>query len=345
MNIPDTHPLQPFWQIAVAPIQGKALEMALTLGLFDRLETPTSLQILAGQFNLNPDNTQVWLDLLWSMALLKRETTSGQDNQPYYQTSWLSQRYFTEKSEQNCSQAWRFRYQTFAQFSMQMNQQIQSSQPQARLATLSDQARQWADAAQVQIAQEQQAVTAPLVPQLLSQLTGLPAGLRFLDLGGGPGFVAMAIARLFPGSSGTVFDLPESVAVASRNIAQAGLSKRLHTLGGNLEHDEIGQNYDLIWCSSVLHFMSAPDQALQKIVNALKPGGMLVCAHAEKSNQEEVAAKVLPYYLPMMMRGKYVPEPGEIKTALSHIGLTDLSSLQVEGFPMAPIQVHYGRKE
>ena len=67
---------------------------------------------------------------------------------------------------------------------------------------------------------------------------------------------------------GCVFDWPETVAVAAANIAHAQLSHRLEILGGD---------YDLIWCSSVLHFVPDMTAALRKIHAALTPGGVFVC--------------------------------------------------------------------
>jgi hypothetical protein len=71
--------------------------------------------------------------------------------------------------------------------------------------------------------------------------------------------VAIALAQAHAGVHGCVFDWPETVAVAAANIAHAQLSDRLETLGGDLDSDDIGGDYDLVWCSSVLHFV--PDMA------------------------------------------------------------------------------------
>jgi 2-polyprenyl-3-methyl-5-hydroxy-6-metoxy-1,4-benzoquinol methylase len=69
--------------------------------------------------------------------------------------------------------------------------------------------------------------------------------------------------------------------VAAANIAHAQLSNRLETLGGDLDSDDIGGDYDLVWCSSVLHFVPDMAAALRKIRAALKPGGVFVCVQAE----------------------------------------------------------------
>ena len=80
---------------------------------------------------------------------------------------------------------------------------------------------------------------------------------------------------------GVVFELPEAADVAAQHIAEAGLASRLEARGGDLARDDIGTGYDLIWCSSVLHFVPELSACLAKLHAALKPGGELICVHAE----------------------------------------------------------------
>ena len=43
--------------------------------------------------------------------------------------------------------------------------------------------------------------------------------------------------------------------VAGQLAADAGLQERIAILGGDLSQDTFGEGYDVIWCSSVLHFV------------------------------------------------------------------------------------------
>ncbi|QLF91702.1 methyltransferase [Pseudomonas sp. ABC1] len=332
------HPLRPYWNLAAAPIQAKALELALSLGLFECLSVPQDVGSLASTLRIDHANAQVLLDLLWSMGLLER--LAGQPL-THYQNSRLAKRFFTQDSPESCAQAWSYRAGLLRRFSEQIGDYVKAGTPATPLAEMASTAANWAQAAQVQIGQEQRVIS---VPALLERLDGIPAPERFLDLGGGPGFLAIALAERYPKSRGVVFELPDTAAVARQNIAQAGLEQRLESIAGNLDTDAIGEGYDLICCSSVFHFIDSPLDALRKVHAALRPGGLLVCVHAEIPEDAPGASHVLPFYLPMLLRGKYVPRQGEMASALRTCGFEDIHSTQSASFPLAPVWVHRGSR-
>jgi predicted O-methyltransferase YrrM len=113
----------------------------------------------------------------------------------------------------------------------------------------------------------------PVVAQL--DLTG---ARRVMDLGGGSGAYAIAMARQAPGLEITVFDVPTVVPLTQGYIAEAGLAGKIKTQAGDMANDELGAGYDLIWVSAICH-MWGPDENLalfQRIHRALAPGGRLV---------------------------------------------------------------------
>jgi SAM-dependent methyltransferase len=114
---------------------------------------------------------------------------------------------------------------------------------------------------------------APLVAHL--DLTGVR---RVMDLGGGSGAYAIAMARKSPDLAITVFDLPTVVPLTEGYIAEAGLSGKIKTQAGDMAKDELGADYDLIWVSAICH-MWGPDENLdlfRRIHRALAPGGRLI---------------------------------------------------------------------
>lgn len=340
MNFHAAHDLQPFWTLAAAPIQTRALEQALTLGLFERLREPASAAALAAQLQLDAAATSVWLDLLWSMELLSRHSALDAPATPRYTASPLALRHFTSGSAQNCAQAWLYRAQFMERFANQWETLLrQGFDPQGAAAPQGS----WAQAARVQIGQEQRVVTVPAVRGLIDTLA-LPATGRLLDLGGGPGHVGIALAQRLPRWQGVLCDQPETAGVAQENILAAGLSGRLQALGCDLETDSIGSGYDLIWCSAVLHFMRDPQALVHQACAALSPGGRLLLAHAEQVDDPELAARVLPFYGTLAVRGNHLPRPGGIARMMAQAGLVDIQSLGRIDFPMAPVWVHAGRR-
>jgi SAM-dependent methyltransferase len=101
---------------------------------------------------------------------------------------------------------------------------------------------------------------------------------RMLDVGGGSGVYAMAFAQAKAGLSAVVLDLPQVIALTQRYIRAEGLEERVTTRGGDYLVGDLGEGYDLVFLSAILHSNSpAENQALiRKAAAALNPGGQLV---------------------------------------------------------------------
>lgn|SRR5208283_2952236 len=97
---------------------------------------------------------------------------------------------------------------------------------------------------------------------------------KALDLGGGPGTYAMAMAK--KGIAVTLFDSPETIAIAKNSIGKSG--KELHFIGGDFLSDELGQGYDLVLISQILHAYSERENIhlLEKSKEALQAGGRII---------------------------------------------------------------------
>ena len=341
-----SHALQPYWDLAVAPVQADGLAAALELGIFEVLATPHTPAQLAEALSLHAAHTALLLELLWSMQVLERDVAKmdidadADAGAQRYRCTASTLQYFCRDSVAYCGDAWLYRLHALRHFAMQLNTLVREGGKAAPYNTANG--VNWAAAAQQQIGQEQRAVTmraALSVMQRIAPFAARDTPLRLLDLGGGPGWVAIALAQAHAGLRGCVFDWPETVAVAAANIAHAQLSERLETLGGDLENDDIGSDYDLIWCSSVLHFVPDVPAALRKMHAALKPGGVLVCVQAEIAPTPGEAARVLPYYLPMRMLGRAVTRQGELAQLLRDAGWRQVEQYSASDFPMAPVQV------
>lgn len=105
-------------------------------------------------------------------------------------------------------------------------------------------------------------------------LPNFPAMRKMIDLGGGHGLYAIALACKNPDLSAIIFDLPGVVTLAEQYIERYNLTSRVQTMGGNFFVDPIGRDYDLILSSSNPSGKS-PDM-VEKIADALKPGGYFV---------------------------------------------------------------------
>ena len=124
----------------------------------------------------------------------------------------------------------------------------------------------------------------PLVEQAWSR-AGLRSGQRALDVGAGPGFVALDLAR-WVGPSGRVLALERSPAyVASgQAMAQAAGLSQLELRQQDLltdpwptgPADQPGAGFELIWCRWVAMFLPQLEPWLVGLQRAIAPEGQLL---------------------------------------------------------------------
>ncbi|MEY3544127.1 MAG: hypothetical protein RLZZ247_284 [Cyanobacteriota bacterium] len=110
------------------------------------------------------------------------------------------------------------------------------------------------------------------------QRAGLNAGMRVLDVGAGPGFAAMDLARTV-GPTGRVLglDLSEAYVAAGQAMARSAqlpwLELRRHDL---LRDPWPAEGFDLAWCRWVAMFLPELDPLLTGLEQSLHLGGQLV---------------------------------------------------------------------
>jgi len=121
---------------------------------------------------------------------------------------------------------------------------------------------------------------------LLAQVP-LVAGQRVLDVATGTGIIAIAAARQV-GPAGTVVGVDFSasmLAQAQRKISDLGL-ENIELLEANVEQVNFGAaNFDAVFCSSALVYLTDIPGALEKWYGWLKPGGTVAfSAWSEQSH-------------------------------------------------------------
>ena len=349
MNTLSLHPLHDCWDLAASAVRAEALDTALALNLFDALaDQPLTGAELAQRLGLHAANTAHLLELLWTLGLLLPHTDSPPDpaNRQVperYALAPVARDYLVRNSPSFCGDAWRYRLTSLRGLAGRVRAHVEQGPHLPETAFQSATGAGWAAAARAQIGQEQRAVSAKAALQIMDGLPKARQAHRLLDLGGGPGWIAIELARRHQSLTGVVFDWPETAAVAQENITACGLTERLRAQGGNLANDALfatgEDHFDLVWCSSVLHFVPDVAALLAKVMAAMAPGGLLVCVHAELPPTASAAAQVMPFYLPMRMVGRHVLVEGGTALALTNAGFIDIHQFASGSFPMSPVQV------
>jgi S-adenosylmethionine-dependent methyltransferase len=138
-------------------------------------------------------------------------------------------------------------------------------------------------------AAERLPVRAAAVWAALDPVIGAGTPLRVLDVGGGSGNFAVPLARL--GHDVTVVDpSADALATLSRRAKNAGVTERVRGMqgDGDLLHEVLpaagnGEGFELALCHSVLEVVDDPAVTLREIAGALRPGGQVSVATANRA--------------------------------------------------------------
>lgn len=111
---------------------------------------------------------------------------------------------------------------------------------------------------------------------LLHHDTAYPAGSRVLEAGCGVGAQTVTLAASSPGAAITSVDIsPDSVAEASRRVADAGLTNVEFAVGDLFDLPYAEASFDHVFVCFVLEHLDRPVDALRGLVRLLVPGGTL----------------------------------------------------------------------
>lgn len=168
-------------------------------------------------------------------------------------------------------------------------------------------------------------VTQTFVAREIVAAYPFPRHRHLIDIGGGSGAFAEAVAQGAPGLRVTVFDLPDVASLARRRFEEAGLAPRCDAVGGSFHADDLPADGDLYSLVRVLYdHDDAPAQdLLRRLHDAMPEGATLIVAEpmARLGGHERVGA-YFAMYLAAMQSGR-CREPGEIMAMLREAGFRD----------------------
>jgi len=128
-----------------------------------------------------------------------------------------------------------------------------------------------------------------------------PNAKKFLDLGGGPGSYAIALAKRHPRLEGVVLD--QTVTIAKRLILREGLGARLKARTGNFFTADLGTSYDAVLISNVIHVFDEKENAhlLRRVRQALRPRGKVFIVEFFLDNSRTKPPKASMFSLMMYL--------------------------------------------
>ena len=324
------------YRMLIAPIKSKLLLTGIELKVFEQLSEPRSAEAVAGVLGTHPGNTRLFLD-----GLAASDLVAKQDG--LYQNTPVAQAFLVENATTFLGPILSITAQTFFAVN-DLPKLVREGPPQPSPESDMSSEQTWAQFAAA-MANGERAGIARQAPEIVSELQEFPSFKKMLDLGGGPGLVGIAIVATHPSMKGVIFDRPAIIKVAETFIKEYEMEDRMEVLGGDFNHDPIGEGYDLIWASSALSIAKDDmDSLTKKIYDALNPGGVFLVLHEGLTYERtKPDAMVLSMMSPALTGQDMRFDQGFIADSMLRVGFKSVRSRTLET-DWGPMDLDIGRK-
>lgn len=183
------------------------------------------------------------------------------------------------------------------------------------------------DAANLAAYSELMTASQPLVAVQILDAVSFEGRHCVMDVGGGEGGFASALAMRHPHLQIRVFDLPDVAARARVRFARQGLADRADSIPGDFRWEALPRGADLISVVRILHDHDDPVVAslLRAVHDALPPGGTVLIAEplAEAPGARPVGDAYFGFYLLAMGQGR-ARSAAEYRAMLEAAGFRDV---------------------
>lgn len=310
------------------------LELALKLKIFKLIEENiNTIFIISSKININEHKTKILLDSLVFMELLDV-------NQDKYFNTEFSKESFIYDSSSYCGDVFLHRKQLAENGKKMMKSIFEEKVILEDTKT----AKLWADASKNFLKQEQKNLMAPMAVDIIKNLKEFSSFNKMLDLGCSSGIIGLEITKNHPNLKTTLFDYEEVTNIAKEHIKEYNLQNKVFVLSGDIEKNDIGKNYDLIWCSNIFYFFKDKKEVIKKIYDALNPNGILVSCHVEIDTKNSLDENSFFYFLSLNLQGKNILKPMELSYIFEEVGFRSINSYTTYKTPMTPSQIHICKK-
>jgi len=236
-------------------VSSRVILTANNLKIFDNLKKASSATEIAEKLNIDPRATEIVLDALTGIGLVSKSRTGRYRNTPE------SNRYLVKGTRLYQGDIIKHASTMWENFSA-LDEVVRTGRP----------ARRGFDHESFIMGMHNLTV---LRTESLAKALGLKGIKTMLDLGGGPGTNAIAMAK--KGIQSTIFDLHETINIAKKVARREGV-KGIRFIAGDFHVDSIGSGYDLILLSQIFHAFSEEENIalLRKCKTAVNLKGKVV---------------------------------------------------------------------
>lgn len=324
-------------EIILQPIRSILLRACLDIGIFDVLSDFTSSSEVSRRLDTHPANTRHLLDGLASCDLVEKKNE-------LYRNAEISRIYLASDSPYFLGSFIHHYQRSLVDVLGDLTERVRGSK--SSFPAIAEPPQDEFEGYVESLASSARGGTAKIAVRIVSHQPEFPNMRRMLDIGGGPGIIAMAIIDAHPSMRGVLFELPSMAEVAKERVSDYGMEDRIKVVSGNFLTGHLEESYDLIWTSFCLYFAKHNlDGTIKKIFEALEPGGIFISLHEglkEEGTKPELF--VLPCIAYNMMGHPMAFEYGEIAEAMKRVGFSDVRS-RPEETPYGKVELVIGKKE
>ncbi len=323
-----------YLSLLLAQQKTEILELALELKIFKLIEENiNTIFIISSKININEHKTKILLDSLVFMELLEI-------NQDKYLNTKFAKESFIYGASSYCGDVFLHRKQLAENGKKMMKSMFEEKKELEEIKI----AKLWADASKKFLKQEQKNLIAPMAVDIIKNLKEFFSLNKMLDLGCSSGVIGLEITKNHPNIKTTLFDYEEVTNITKKHINEYNLQNRVFVLSGDIEKNDIGKNYDLIWCSNIFYFFKDKKEVIKKIYDALNPNGILVSCHVEIDTKNSLDENSFFYFLSLNLQGKNILKPMELSDIFEEVGFKSINSYTTYKTPMTPSQIHICKK-
>jgi len=308
--------------LATGHAQARIVQTAVELNVFEAL-SPAALTAreVALRLNLDPAACALLLDALSALGLLTKEAAR-------FSLTDATRRFLTRSSPRYVGDMLRFESSLWACWE-KLPQAIHSGNP-ARQPDMYQ-----AEPAETEtfIAAMDSLVKARGDAEVIARILDWDDVRELLDLGSGPATYPIALCRAFPALRATVFDLPATLTITRRFVADAGMENRIRLIAGDYRTDPVPGRYQRIFLSNIVHGENDErNRALiRKLADNLEPGGrMIVKDHIlDESRTAPAVGAVFSLLMLLTTDGGRCYTLGEVRAWMEYAGLSDVRQIDL----------------
>lgn len=247
--------------------EARIVQTAVSLDLFDTLASgPRTAGEIAAQLAIESAAAELLLNSLAALELLNKDAQA-------FSLSDTARAYLLKSSPRYVGGMIRFESAAW-EYWTRLPEALRSGRPVRRPDMYQENAGETA----VFIQAMDSLVKARGDTEAIADALDWQAIYTLLDVGSGPATYPIALCRRFANLRATIFDLPGTLKITARYVAEAGLTDRIQLIAGDYRRDAIPGKFDAVLLSNIIHGENYErNQALiATLAGNLAPGGRII---------------------------------------------------------------------